>query len=114
MPIKFQISLTTLIRYAKAMVAILMTFGIIWIIYFLFQNLYLPLTTATEVAELKANVSLVTVNKRDLDEVIKLLDKNRMAPATNWDTINDPFALIHSPSLRPALENLVSSEINDQ
>lgn len=92
---KYNIPLLTGIRYAKIGVIIIMLIGFIWIIYFLYQNLYLPLTQAQVVGELKAKVALETVNKKDLEDLLKVMENNKKLPLIDWDTIADPFVKQH-------------------
>lgn len=95
-------SVTLTVRYAKITIALLMLVGIMWVVFFLYDNLYKPITQAMVTAELKAKVVLTNINKKELVEVIDLIEKNRKLPLLDWSSIPDPFTVNRLP---PSLPN---------
>jgi hypothetical protein len=85
------LSLISFIRYSKIAVAILMIAGLVWLAWFLYDNCYKPLTQALFVAELRTHVALKTVDKKGLDEIIALIEKNKQLPNIDWTLLPDPF-----------------------
>lgn len=98
----FNWSIVTSIRYLKIAIYALMLAGIIWVGVFLNNNLYKPITQAGEIAELKAKVALITVNKKELMSILELIAKNKELPANSWEAIADPFVADHLPPPPPA------------
>ena len=68
-----------------------MTVGLIWLTWFLYDNFYKPLTQALFVAELRTRVALKTVDRKGLDEIIAVVEKNREFPNIDWAVLPDPF-----------------------
>lgn len=100
--IKLKVSFITVIRYAKVSIIILMAGGFIWMSWFLYDNLYKPLTQAMIVAELKAKVALITVNRKDFEAILAFIDKRKLLPAIDWTMIPDPTSSVHVPLPAPA------------
>ncbi|KKU47332.1 hypothetical protein A3H10_01875 [Candidatus Uhrbacteria bacterium RIFCSPLOWO2_12_FULL_46_10] len=92
MPNQANFSVILAVRYAKITIALLMLVGVIWVAFFLYDNLYKPITQAMVTAELKAKVVLTNVNKKELTEVIDLIEKNTKLPTLDWSSLADPFA----------------------
>ena|SRR3989338_3053471 len=100
-PIKIKVSLIRAIRYAKVTVIVLMIGGFVWMSWFLYDNLYKPLTQAMVVAELKAKVALITVNRKDFEAIVAVIDKRKKLPVIDWAMIPDPTLNVHVPLPAP-------------
>lgn len=85
------VSTPQLIRGSKIAISalmVLMFFGTAW---FLYRNVYQPLTQATAIAELRAKVALVTVNRQVLTHVLQHIEKKKKVPPVAWDTVQNIF-----------------------
>lgn len=99
--IKLRVSFIAVIRYAKIAIIIFMASGFVWMSWFLYDNLYKPLTQAMAVAELRAKVALITVNRKDFETILAFIDKQKQLPAIDWAMIPDPTSKIHVPLPAP-------------
>lgn len=95
--IKVRLSFIAAIRYMKIAVIALMAAGFIWLSWFLYENLYKPLTQAIVVAELRAKVALITVNRKDLEAILSFIDKRKQPLLIDWAAIPDPTSAVHIP-----------------
>lgn len=97
-----KIPFIAIIRYTKVSVLVLMLLIFIFIFWFLYKQFYQPLTQAVAVAELKAKVALVTINRQELENVLATIESSRKIPDINWPQLRDIFALTNSSPATPA------------
>lgn len=89
--IHVKISTGFLIRYLKLGVALLMIAGVIFMGFFLKENIYNPLTQAHSITRLKVEVATLSVQKKALQDVLaKIKERQAIFPAL-LQPINNPF-----------------------
>lgn len=94
-----------------ALMAIILT-GVVW---FIFQYVYVPLTRAVELAELKESTSIVRPDGELLDETIKQGEIRRTILETEWNKIRNPFtAPIPETTVEPAEETSENNSIDSE
>lgn len=62
--------------------------------WFIFQNVYVPLTRAVELAELKESTSIVRPDKRLLENTQTLTEDRTAQFNTDWERLRNPFQAI--------------------
>ncbi|PJE75836.1 hypothetical protein COV04_02735 [Candidatus Uhrbacteria bacterium CG10_big_fil_rev_8_21_14_0_10_48_11] len=80
-----------IIKYSRVAIGMAMMAIFAGVVWFLYQNVYQPLTQATFLAELESRVALVGVNKNDLKEVLETIKTNAHPPEIDWTQTRNPF-----------------------
>jgi|GEM_PF-1905791 len=80
-----------IIKYGKIGVIAVMIVILGILGWFLNSYVYVPLTQAVALAELKTYVSLVSVNKTGLDKLVAKITRDREPSPLDWNKIRNPF-----------------------
>ena len=93
--------LQTLIRYIKITVTVALLAAFLAVTWFLYQNFYLPLTQSAALAELKTKIALITVNKKELENTLTLMNERRKPILIDWNSMRNVFVPSVAPVVAP-------------
>ncbi|MFA5954696.1 MAG: hypothetical protein WC817_04130 [Patescibacteria group bacterium] len=108
---KLKLPITYIVRYGYAFIVTLMCLIFAAILWFIYGNVYVPLTQATFLAELQARVALISVNKKDLKDVLDAMSINAKPTAIDWSSARNPF-IIEPAVLSPVATDSQNPAVN--
>lgn len=85
--------LLIIVEHSRPFIIGLMIIVLTGVVWFIFQYVYVPLTRAVELAELKESTSIVRPDSKLLDETIKQGELRRTILETEWSRIRNPFTI---------------------
>lgn len=92
------------IENSKPVLFGLMIIVLALVFWFIYNNVYIPLTRAVEIAELKETTSVVRPDQGMLDEALKRQQIRSTLQNIEWQNLRNPFiaAPIKAPSPNPS------------
>lgn len=78
-------------EHSRAFAYSLMTIFLMLVIWFIYSNVYLPLTRAVELAELKETTAVVRVDAKVMEQTISLINTRIASNTTDWSSLINPF-----------------------
>jgi hypothetical protein len=84
------------------------------VMWFIYNNVYIPLTRAVEIAELKETTAVVRPDSELLNDTLNKGTERTATFNTEWDKIRNPFTEAPSPINPPLTENLSEKPLDTQ
>lgn len=105
--------LLTAVEHGRPVVILFMVVIFSIVLWFIYQNVYIPLTRAVELAELKETTAVVRPDENMLKETLEALAKRTTPIDKDWQAVRNPFTTPPpAPSIDP-VEPIIDSPTID-
>ena len=106
--------LLTAVEHGRPVVMLFMVVIFSLVLWFIYQNVYVPLTRAVELAELKETTSVVRPDDKLLSETLENLTKRTTPIDQNWQILRNPFTTPPPAPPEPIIDNTAEDPALDE